>query len=373
MEKYRLFKRFYYALFTLTAIIVLGILARSALASDIIIEQPDDGGVWAAFNGGALFYALPDGISGTLLDVQISANSVTFSSGAQPQIECYTDEARTIPCGAEWGDGNGNLSADGGYQTFTLGSSPERLDFTYSGNYPSASLRTFNPSEFYSLELFSNSTHGQFWGTVSQPFYILNGTSADTSTRIIQINSPTNGSTVAGNTPTFSFNYYYNSATTTLDTAGVNIQDVTVSQEIAGPTEAITADGESTFSEPYALTSGHTYLWTPFLASSTNPAVGVQGPSSTFTISTSALATTTVPTVFQPLWDAIQNNPPFGFIFQLRADLQNLNASSTPAVTLDLADFEVNNIFHPLDVGISGLLAFVFARWAFKRATHFEF
>ncbi|MDE2021140.1 MAG: hypothetical protein KGJ13_12460, partial [Patescibacteria group bacterium] len=89
--------------------------------------------------------------------------------------------------------------------------------------------------------------------------------------------------------------------------------------------------------------------------------------------SLSGAASTTVPTAFQGLWNAIQNNPPFGFIFQIKAQLDSLSATGTPTTTLDLPTFEVNDIFSPFDTGLAGIMYLVFAVWLIKRFAHFEF
>jgi hypothetical protein len=197
-----------------------------------------------------------------------------------------------------------------------------------------------------------------------------------TATRIVSIFSPAQGSVQTNNNVPFNFTYWYNdsASSTPYDTIGVQIQDNTVSQTIQGPTEPITATGGATFSEHKALPDGHSYTWTPYFFDTASSSQ-LLGPAINFSINTTATTTVTgLPAGLQTLWNMIQNNPPFGFIFQVRAQINNLSATSTaPAATLRVADSIRTKIINPLDVGLSSVVFLFFLRWLYFRMKHFEF
>lgn len=368
---------FYLSLaFCLAAFITLLVsLGRPAEASTALFGQYDDSTATSSLNynlGPFYGYVIPASVSGILESVQVAASADSSGQSLDAQILCYTDFARTTACPADWGDGSGNLYSDGGSQSVPNGGGVHIYTFTYTGY--SSSLRTMYPDRYYVLEFQGASSHLFVWGSPSGvPYYVFSGASADLTTRIIGINSPADGATLAGNVVPFSFTYFFNSASSTYDTAGLTITDITAGQNIVPPpSESITADGESTYSESLTLTSGHSYTWSPFLSGGTDSPLN--GLSYSFTLSGGATSTTAqIPDFFQGIWAAIQNNPPFGFIFQLKDQLDNLNASSSPAVSLELPTWEEDNVIHPFDLGLAGLLGLLFARWAFKRFVHFEF
>lgn len=318
-----------------------------------------------SFNG----YALPGGIEGILNEVDVAASYASPSAQINVQILCFTDRALSNPCDSSWGSGSGNLFSDGGNQTISAGSVPLQYAFTYT-NYDT-SHRTMHAGDFYVLEFQTSNPNVLIYGDAAHnPAYIFYGDTTDTTTRIVQINSPLNGAILGGNTVNFSFDYYFNSASSTYTTAGIQLTDNTSGQSlIAPPFAAIISDGESTYTATSTLTFGHSYSWTPELDGGTS--TPLLGTTYTFTLSNNT-ATTTVPDFFSGLWGAIQNNPPFAFIFQIRNQLLNLNASSTPAVDLNLAQFEIDSIFHPFDLALASVIYFVFAVWLFKRAQHLD-
>jgi len=196
-----------------------------------------------------------------------------------------------------------------------------------------------------------------------------------TASQITSIVSPIEGSMLTDNN--VSFQFWYNTdctaSSTPYDLAGFNVQDDTVPQNIQGTIETTTC-GLHLYQHTFPLTDQHTYTWTPFLYSTT-ASTTIEGASTNFSINTSGVAPTVsnLPGGLQGLWNLIQNNPPFGFIFQLRAQLHNLSATSTAAVSIVIPDFEKNSIFSPLDTGMAGLIYFFLAVWAFERFRHFEF
>ena len=369
--------RYVWGLFFLALSLFVAALFTSGIewarAAYILVEQQDVSSYRPAtsytvppysFNG----YVLPGGIAGVLNEVDLVAAATTTGRSINAQILCFTDFALTSPCDSSWGSGSGNLFSDGGNQSIPNDPTPHRYDFTYTGY--DAPHRTMLADHFYVLEFQGTITNVQISGDAAgNPAYVFYGLTTDTTTRIVQINSPTNGAVLAVPTVAFSFDYYI--GTSTYTTAGITLTDNSIGQSMIGPaTSTISASGESTYTGSIQLTVGHSYSWSPELSGGADPALF--GSTYTFSISNGTTGTTTVPDFFQGLWNGIQNNPPFGFIFQIRTQLLALNASSTPAIELNLAAFELDNIFHPIDLGLASVMYLVFGVWLLKRASHLE-
>jgi hypothetical protein len=196
------------------------------------------------------------------------------------------------------------------------------------------------------------------------------------STQFTSIISPVQGSTLTNNDVLFSFSYFYadTASSTPYDTVAVSIQDNTISQTIQGPSQLITSTGGANFSKDLILADNHLYTWTPFFLNSSTGAI-LNGPATGFFINTTGQTDTiaTLPTGLQQIWNAVQNNPPFGFIFQVRNQINGLTATGTPAVSLYIMDFERNYVLTPLDTAIASILWLFFLIWLYYRAKHFEF
>lgn len=175
----------------------------------------------------------------------------------------------------------------------------------------------------------------------------------DTSTRVIENISPANISTTPTTFVSFEYDYYFNDTTHlgVLDQACVEISDTTVSQQVVPSCESIVASGESTFSEGRVLTSGHTYLWRPYLTSSTTEVGRIYGDWWSFAVVSGSAtqdllpivddnATSTLTSVFGALPSYFFGKIPFVWIFQIWEAITDAQEEddnmSLPVYTLSL-------------------------------------
>jgi len=110
------------------------------------------------------------------------------------------------------------------------------------------------------------------------------GQTQSTANGIKTIISPTNQSTTANNTPTFSYTYYYDSAQGSYDRVGFLLRDLTNESSVntAGASSSISASGLGTFSNPFGVITGHLYEWQPIMYSTTGASVPLYGSKSWF-------------------------------------------------------------------------------------------
>jgi len=340
------------------------ILPLSAWAASVISQQTDYS---TSLGTGAFTVNLGTGLTGSPRSVEIYLQNTSGSDkNTVAQVDCYTTSSYTSYCSdAPY------FGTSAAYQA-----APVPVPAGSSGIISVAFGTTtsqLNPTDYYQLFVYPLSSgasirYGNSGGT---PYYVLDSN----DTRIVSLVNPVNGATSSGTSVIFDFTYFYNdsASSTPYDVAGFNLQDNTASQTINTPTAPIEQSGGGEFQGSLTLVNGDSYTWTPYLFDTASYA-RLDGPSATFTVGTPSSSITGLPFGYQGLWDAIQNNPPFAFIFQLRTDLSALSPTTTPAaVTLNIPDYERTNIIGPLDTGIASLLALFFAVWAFKRFQHFEF
>ena len=379
----------------------------SALAGSLAI-QPHQTAAWSTdpvHDGHAYDFEVISGVSGLLHSITTrSLVNVLYPSSRILSgyiIDCGTSIPTAPVHGSECA-GGGTMGTYTEFLSDVGTGTPLGVQDTGPVTATLSSDMTLDPSHFYTVEFGSEmgyqdpvgatttpatfeNLYGYELGTVGfnagsgfYPFLSLNdvdGYSPTSFSSILSIVGPTEGSTVTDVNVAFSF--WYNSVCTASSTpysiAGLNIQDNTISQTQQGPLET-TACGVHLFQHSQVLQDGHSYTWTPFLYS-TVASTTIDGPPTDFLLNTAGTTTevTGLPSGLQNLWNAVQNNPPFGFIFQVRSQLSNLSASSSPAATLQVVSSIRARILDPLDIGLASVLWLFFARWLFFRAKHFNF
>jgi len=118
--------------------------------------------------------------------------------------------------------------------------------------------------------------------SISDMYFVVQGAiGTTTSEGITAITSPTNQSTTANNTPTFSYTYYTVHA---YDRAGIVLTDMTTGQSIntAAASSTNSSSGSHTYSQPFGVTTGHLYNWKPVLYDTTGALTPIYGPQYTF-------------------------------------------------------------------------------------------
>jgi hypothetical protein len=70
---------------------------------------------------------------------------------------------------------------------------------------------------------------------------------------------------------------------------------------------------------------------------------------------------------FQTLQGSIRSRAPFGYVYIIKDAISGVNASSTPAFSLDIPDNIESGFFAPLRTGIAAILWILVAFWFFKR------
>lgn len=349
------------------------------------------------YTGNNLTRDLGTGITGipTYLFLVLERES-GMGTSFQVLLQCFTDAGYSISC------------ATAQYQ-YTYGTIPANTKTNVVVNFQSPDSGTppvFGVSNYYRLVVtspggglfpsggspaagfraFSYGSANSSPGTNS--YFILNGSQDTTATRIVEETSPGNGGTTLSTSVTFTFKYFFNDTADfgRYDQAGVQIEDESVFQESSGVEQAIVASGYSTYTAAKTLTTGHLFLWRGYLRGISSGQY-VYGPWQSFAVVTNpggvdlttlsgsttvASSTDRFSEILIGLGNAIANNPPFGFVFQIKAALSQINASSTPARTLNIPDFEKHYVFDIFDFGMSGIEFLVYAVWMFKRFTHQE-
>lgn len=104
-----------------------------------------------------------------------------------------------------------------------------------------------------------------------------------TSTRIVQVISPSAGQTTATTNVLFSFSYFFNSVVDTgnYTNVGYDLRDVANGTQFNTATSSIVASGQSTFSDTVTLAPNRFYMWRPFIA---GPNGYIYGSWSTFAV-----------------------------------------------------------------------------------------
>lgn len=75
---------------------------------------------------------------------------------------------------------------------------------------------------------------------------------------------------------------------------------------------------------------------------------------------------------FASLDDLLKEKPPLSYFYQIKAEYDNLGASTTPAFALQQVASINNNVFGPLKTGLGWLLWLVFGIYAIKRISHYN-
>jgi len=223
---------------------------------------------------------------------------------------------------------SGNCTTAGGSAIMLVGSSSSTPSSTKGLNtFIFDSAITLNANTQYWLKLYpydgTHETTVDAYGTsngsyykcfVNNPptaecvtrslYYSLEGATVvatTTLTRIVSINSPSNGGVTASTDVTFNFDYYFNSVTDfdVYNNSIIHLRDYTAVQQIITDPQPIIASGGSTYNAVLGLTQGHLYGWEACLAGT-----GVNGSllcsnTQTFSVVTASAPQSLLPTGFE--------------------------------------------------------------------------
>ena len=273
----------------LASLSILGlVLAPFSVFASLPTDQPDDSVVWVSGNSGTA-YDMGTGLNGTVDSVQLSIQGVApfgHFGHAYAGINCFTDAGHTVPCGATWGDGAGNLYSDNNGaspQSLTDGSAPTRMDFDFTGSQD-AGHRTFVATDYYELNILINTGFSATWGdnaigsggTPYRVFTGSGGTPPDTSTRIISF-TPEEGTTTPSAVPVlFSIHAYINPADLG-NVIGVKLLYHNIDQNVLlGDLSSFVDPNDFFIFEGQATTSGDFYYSTTTLLADGNYRVNAQ-------------------------------------------------------------------------------------------------
>jgi len=195
----------------------------------------------------------------------------------------------------------------------------------------------------------------------------INGDSyQNTNTRIIQRTSPVDGSTTPTSQVTFSYDYFFNDNTHfgVLDQACIQVTNVSIGQTLVPVCETISASGQSTFSEVVGLTQEQSYIWKPYLTSSTTTAGRIYGTGGWFDVvqapvtqslipPTDATSTPAIQSFFNGMQNIILGVPPFSYWVQVRSIMASSTSLLTGTSTLPVFVFQVGATTTPIHVSIN--------------------
>lgn len=398
-------------LLALVLFIVLGIFlygTRNAHAATLY-EQTDRSVSSSTLenNNDDALWDIPAGTNGVLESAETwgmwSGSGTPHHAQFFLYIQCFTDAARTSSCdSSEWGTVQiGSIWSDRAGATPYLNGTRQFWDDSAGGVATTSYFElipdevgttTMRANRFYRVEIQRTHTSYIYGDASGEPYLVLTGASASSfDTEIRDILSPGNGATTPGTTVNVDFTYWFNDVADfgSIDVAGVEMTKITNgAQEIASIEETINASGLSEYSENYGpLTQGSEYAFRPYLRGTTSGR-RIYGPLqyfyvvnadiypidlNTLTASSSVASSTTgLVGIFENLRDTVENNPPFGFIFQVKSELEDLSASSTPATSLWIMDWVRDNVLTPLDGLLAAIVGLLFIRWGLKRFSHIE-
>lgn len=267
---------------------------------------------------------------------------------------------------------------------------PSQQNYWYRFLYTSTPLGLADSVSVYGVGL-GTTTANYIWQrqdsqTIS-PAILFTGTdNTDITTRIDSLNTPANGATTASETVTFDWTIYFNDTTSTQDKVGIEIVNISSGASILPPPEQdIVASGYSTYDDVLTLNEGEEYLWRAYMRDTTGTQGYIYSGWSSFfviynpypinlNVASSGVGSTTAGILpnYTSLYTYITTKPPFGFIFQTIAALENLNASSTPAFELESEENITENILSPVDIGMAWIIGLLFTMYMLRRLSHLE-
>jgi len=166
--------------------------------------------------------------------------------------------------------------------------------------------------------------------------------------RIVKVNSPVVSPTPSTSVP-FSFDYY-NTGYEGYNEAGAQIKDVTAQFDVVPAEVAVNSTGLATYSSTYTLTTGHGYLWRPYLRNSSSTTVPtLYGPwtgmidvvtdsASSSSPYITANASTTAFFDYLNIPQLLETRLPFAYLFQIKNLLGSLatTTSTFPELVLHI-------------------------------------
>ena len=101
-------------------------------------------------------------------------------------------------------------------------------------------------------------------GTTWYQLYTTDGVDAN-NTRIIRVNSPSNGELTASDIVSFDYDFFYNTVDTDYNAASIEVRNLTAPSSINTESNPILSSGEQTYLSTLQLSEGTLYLWRPIL------------------------------------------------------------------------------------------------------------
>jgi len=187
-------------------------------------------------------------------------------------------------------------------------------------------------------------------------FFNLTGYDPDASseTRIIELISPSAGEVTITEFVDIEYNYFFNDTTHfgVLDEACIDIINATLSQQLDSNCQTISSSGEILYSETVALSPNYTYVWRPYLTSSTTTVGRIYGDASWFSVvsepetqsvlpPTNATSTPALQSWFGSVQQVILGVPPWSYWVQFRTIMASSTAQLTATSSLPIFVFPI--------------------------------
>jgi len=370
---------------------------------------------------------LGTGLSGTLESVDYVSRVTSAYTGSDRlavRISCYNDSGYSSPCSGAAADvyacsSTTTLAVEGGYSFKNLS-----VIATSGGTCATPETYTFDPSKYYALQFNLSFLNGYidrygYGNAFHQATFRVNSPVVLPDSSTITSLTPADGSTTASTSVSVSVGYYV-APGDGWSTVGYTIYNIdrNYAQEASG--EASTTPGTlATYDSTRTLRSNGAYSLQAYLRNDTtgamlfsgpdatgtnnvgdsqfavvsNPMPGIIGASSTrdlYVLATSTCSVTNVTGCFQNAiaWaffpsaevldllgnagESVRNKPPFGYFFVNVDSLRAFSASGTAPFVLSSSTPITLYIFHPLDLGLGGLIGFFALVWLLLRVRKVE-
>jgi len=338
-----------------------------AEAQTIIYQQPDSSTV--INSGFSTVFAIGTGFDAILSSISVYAGNSTNVNG-NATLSCYTDAAYSIQCPSSEPLGAGRtITLDSGTY-FTIGTSAGIIELPF-GNATTTSALVLSPSRYYRLA-FSNGGSGtlSLYGTTTPNTCLSNCTgspfmyvyavdtspsSLDTSSRVISLITPNNGTTAPTTEVTFQWSWF-NSGLELYTVSQAEISDATAGYQYTPLESNAAVSGYGTTTQVYTLAANHLHLWRACLV---NPSTGQRicsgyrslnivgaSASSSYPIPPDIDSTNATSTGFGSFfsflnaYQLMQQKLPFSYFFEVAGLLRELTSTSTEAFEPVVFDYK---------------------------------
>jgi len=341
------------------------LIYTSANADSIIYQQPDQS---ASLTTTGSKWVLPNGLEGFLTRIMFRGGASSVPSTGELQMTCMTtpnnltqdicaaDEfATTTISGISLAVGNNEIELDmSGYNIELLPARYYYFNFnTTSGGTPRLYGSTTTDQCVVGCDVNQGSPYMYVWASETQPSQIA------TTSRVTSQTMPTNGATAPSTAVTFQFSWF-NSGYELYSVAQVEVSDVTNGYQYTPQQSNAALTGYGTTTQTYTLATNHLHLWRGCLLNpNTNQktcsgyySLNVVGPSasSSIPILPDIDDTNASSTIQSSLWgflnvpQLLQTKLPFAYFFQVADLLNELQATTTEAVSPVVFDYSSLNI-----------------------------